>query len=172
MPFEQNPERALGVIFDSCATSGQDSVDGTKLTVMLGGHWWDGWADYPDEGEAIDMAKSVLARHLNITAEPDAYHVNLSRDCIPQYTLGYQDRLTAYHEEISKEFKGRLRIVGNQVNGVGVNDVVNGSWNLARSLRDGGWKDGRGTGLERGADGRKWEKVGIGKLGYGKVVKA
>ncbi|KAF1919270.1 hypothetical protein BDU57DRAFT_440344 [Ampelomyces quisqualis] len=170
VPFEQNPERALGVIFDSSATSGQDSVDGTKLTVMLGGHWWDGWANYPDEEEALDMAKSVLARHLNISAEPTASHVHLSRDCIPQYTLGYQDRLTSYHEQISQDFKGRLRLVGNQVNGVGVNDVIQGSWNLARDLSDDGWKDGGGTGLERGTDTSPWEMVGITQLEYAKIV--
>ena len=42
VPFKQTPNRALGVVFDSDATIGQDAIPGTKLTVMLGSHWWDG----------------------------------------------------------------------------------------------------------------------------------
>ena len=52
---------------------GQDTATGTKLTVMLGGHWWSEWtdSDYPSEPEAIQMARDVLERHLHITEEPE-----------------------------------------------------------------------------------------------------
>ena len=167
VPFEQNPERALGVIFDSSAIKGQDTVGGTKLTVMMGGHWWDGWANYPDEEEGLEMAKSVVARHLNITASPAAHYVNLSKDCIPQYTLGYESRLRDFAAGIEKEFKGRLRVVGNQFNGVGVNDCITGAWNLARGMRGEGWKGGS-CGLERVGRSEDWGVVGWGELGYRK----
>ncbi|KAH5152461.1 hypothetical protein HBH69_140690 [Parastagonospora nodorum] len=167
VPFEQNPERALGVIFDSCAIRGQDSVPGTKLTVMLGGHWWNDWASYPSEEEGLEMAKSVVKRHLGITQEPTASYINLSRDCIPQYTVGYEDRLRDFSRGIGEEFKGRLRVVGNQFNGVGVNDVITGAWNLARGLRGEGWK-GRDVGLGRVGDTREWRVVPAGTLGYKK----
>lgn len=165
IPFEQNPERALGVIFDSSAISGQDTVEGTKLTVMMGGHWWDGWIEYPSQDEGLEMAKAVLARHLNITAEPAAHLVNLSRDCIPQYTLGYERRLKEFAAGMESEFKGRLRVVGNQFNGVGVNDCITGAWNLARGLRNGGWR-GRNVGLEKVMDGRAWRVVPSWQMGY------
>jgi oxygen-dependent protoporphyrinogen oxidase len=167
VPFEQNPERALGVIFDSSAIHGQDSVDGTKLTVMLGGHWWNGWKDYPDEEEGLAMAKAVVERHLGIKEEPVASFVNLSRECIPQYTVGYEDRLVDFAQGISSEFKGRLRVVGNQFNGVGVNDIITGAWNMARGLRGEGWKS-RDVGLEKVRDRREWQVVGAGELGYKK----
>ncbi|KAF2821618.1 Protoporphyrinogen oxidase [Ophiobolus disseminans] len=165
VPFEQNPERALGVIFDSSAISGQDSVDGTKLTVMMGGHWWDGWEAYPTEEEGLDMAKAVVKRHLGIAVEPTAHHVNLSKDCIPQYTLGYEDRLCAFAVGIENEFKGRLRVVGNQFNGVGVNDCIAGAWNLVRGLRGQGWKE-RNCGLERVRREVGWQAVRARELGY------
>jgi oxygen-dependent protoporphyrinogen oxidase len=158
IPFEQNPERALGVIFDSSAIKGQDSVPGTKLTVMMGGHWWDGWMSYPDEDEGLEMAKSIVERHLGISDEPVAHHANLSRDCIPQYTVGYEDRLKEYRSEVETEFKGRLRVVGSQFNGVGVNDCVTGAWKVARGLRGEGWKSGS-CGLERVGDERAWQVV-------------
>ncbi|KAL8644465.1 MAG: hypothetical protein Q9226_007750, partial [Calogaya cf. arnoldii] len=74
LDFYQNPERALGVVFDSDATIGQDEIPGTKVTVMLGGHWWDGWVAYPDEEQGARMAKDILQRHLRVSDEPQAVH--------------------------------------------------------------------------------------------------
>jgi oxygen-dependent protoporphyrinogen oxidase len=165
VPFEQNPERALGVIFDSSAIKGQDTVPGTKVTIMMGGHWWDGWTEYPTQEEGLEMAKSILNRHLNITEEPTAHIVNLSKDCIPQYTLGYQDRLKDFAEGISREFKGRLRVVGSQFNGVGVNDCITGAWNVARKMKGQGWK-GRSCGLDRVMDEREWVTVPAKEMAY------
>lgn len=167
VPFEQNPERALGVIFDSCATKGQDSAPGTKLTVMLGGHWWNDWTSYPTPTEGLEMAKSVLKRHLNITADPIAYHANLAENCIPQYTLGYEERLQDFARGLSNEFKGRMRVVGNQFNGVGVNDCITGAWNLARGLRNDGWKS-ESCGLDRVLDERPWKAVEASAMAYRK----
>lgn len=171
IPFEQNPERALGVIFDNSAIKGQDTAPGTKLTVMMGGHWWNGFEGYPDEEEGIAMARSVVERHLGITDVPLAHHVNLSKDCIPQYTLGYEDRLKSFASSLQDEFKGRLRVVGNQFNGVGVNDCIAGAWNIARGLRNGGWK-GRSCGLDRVQDGRSWAVVDAREMVYKAVYPA
>lgn len=151
--FEENPERALGVIFDSDAITGQDTAEGTKLTVMLGGHYWDGWEHFPSDNEAYDLAMSLLRRHLGIRDEPTNYHVNLSKDCIPQYTVGYEERLKMYAYQVRDRFKGRVRVVGSQTHGVGVNDCIRGAWTMARGLRGVGWK-GNGTGLERALDER------------------
>lgn len=153
--FEHNPERALGVIFDSDAIQGQDTVDGTKLTVMLGGHYWDGWDHFPSEAEAYDLATSVVRRHLKIEEKPTHYHVNLSRDCIPQYTVGYEERLKTYACQVRDRFRGRVRVVGSQIGGVGVNDCIKGAWAMARGLRGVGWK-GNGTGLERALNETAW----------------
>jgi len=165
IPFEQNPERALGVIFDSSAVKGQDTANGTKLTVMMGGHWWDGWTEFPSEEEGLEMAKSVLKRHIGITEEPTAHIANLSRDCIPQYTLGYADRIKEFAEGMSSEFKGRLRVVGAQFNGVGVNDIITAAWQVSRGLRGEGWK-GRSCGLDRVMDEREWTVVPASEMAY------
>jgi oxygen-dependent protoporphyrinogen oxidase len=165
VPFEQNPERALGVIFDSSAVKGQDTANGTKLTVMIGGHWWDGWTEYPTEEEGLEMAKSVLRRHMNITDEPTAHIASLSRDCIPQYTLGYADRLKEFAQGMSSEFKGRLRVVGAQFNGVSVNDIITAAWQVSRSLRGGGWK-GRSCGLDKIMDDSEWVVAPAREMSY------
>ncbi|KAL8758998.1 MAG: hypothetical protein Q9199_001086 [Rusavskia elegans] len=144
LAFEQNPERALGVVFDSDATIGQDEIPGTKVTVMLGGHWWDGWIAYPDEEQGARMAKAILQRHLGVSEEPQAVHVGLQRDCIPQYTVGHHSRMAQAHEAL-KRFNGRLRVAGNSYNGVGLNDCIRSAREVVMGLVEG--KDEK-TGLE------------------------
>ncbi|KAL8707527.1 MAG: hypothetical protein Q9220_007469 [cf. Caloplaca sp. 1 TL-2023] len=144
LPFEQNPERALGVVFDSDATIGQDEVAGTKVTVMLGGHWWDGWEAYPDEEQGASMAKDILRRHLRILEDPQAIHVGLQKDCIPQYTVGHYARMARAHGAL-KRFGGRLRVAGNSYSGVGLNDCVRSARDVVMGLMD---DRNQGTGLE------------------------
>ena len=155
LPFTQNPERALGVVFDSDATVGQDNIPGTKLTVMLGGHWWDGWDSYPDEEEGASMAKAIIARHLGIVEEPQAVHVGLQRECIPQYTVGHDYRMQGAHQLLGQEFKGRLRVAGNSYTGVGLNDCVRAARDVVRGLVTGEQK----TGLDTYAEGVAWAEL-------------
>ncbi|KAF2199509.1 Protoporphyrinogen oxidase [Delitschia confertaspora ATCC 74209] len=160
--FHENPERALGVIFDSDAITGQDTVRGTKVTVMLGGHYWRDWQHYPTEEEGTTMARSLLERHLGIKETPVASYASLNRDCIPQYTPLYEERMRQYaNTYLLEPYDGRVRIVGNQVNGVGINDCIQGAWFLALKLRGNGWKEKQRTGAERFFDNRPWQVVPV-----------
>jgi oxygen-dependent protoporphyrinogen oxidase len=145
IPFEQNLECALGVVFDSDAVQGQDTVPGTKVTVMLGGHWWNGFSSYPDEDEGAARAITVLRRHLKIDVEPDAVNVGLRKDCIPQYVVGHEKRMKAAHGELMQGFKGKLKVAGNSYTGVGLNDCVMAARDVVMAIKRGG---GGGTGLE------------------------
>ncbi|KAJ5383517.1 Amine oxidase [Penicillium concentricum] len=135
IPYEQNPECGLGVIFASSSSVGngtdpessevsQDSVPGTKLTVMLGGHYWDGFEEYPDHDTAVKMARDMLKRHMNITDTPTVARSRLQKDAIPQYTVGHLDRMYRLSDTVRNEYKGRLILAGNWYNGVGVGDCV------------------------------------------------
>ncbi|PKX95530.1 oxygen-dependent protoporphyrinogen oxidase [Aspergillus novofumigatus IBT 16806] len=126
VPFEQNPEMALGVIFGSDSSVGQDTVPCTKLTVMLGGHYWDGWktSDYPDPDTAIGMCQILLNRHLGITEQPLQAAVKLQRQAIPQYTVGHLSRMRDLSQTVRQDFNNRLTLAGNWYNGVGVMDCV------------------------------------------------
>ncbi|KAL2827172.1 Protoporphyrinogen oxidase [Aspergillus cavernicola] len=114
IPFEQNPERALGVIFASESSEGQDSAPGTKLTVMMGGHWWDGWkdSDYPDSDTAVAMSQSLLKRHLGITDTPTVARAQLQRDAIPQPTVGHMERMQEFSSIIKSEYDNRITLAG------------------------------------------------------------
>jgi len=157
VPWNQNPERALGVVFDSDANVGQDTVPGTKVTVMLGGHWWDGWDSYPDEAEGAAMAKAILKRHLKIEEEPVVINVALQRECIPQYTVGHEARMKKAHSELMKGFKGKMAVAGNSYTGVGLNDCVRAAKDLADMVAH-NRKDGV-TGLERFTTEVRWGSV-------------
>lgn len=188
-PFENNPERALGVVFDTAYSpspsdldmnnwqvtdvdqlkkarergqlvnvndfgwynmpdrpNAQDDVSkrGTKITVMLGGHWWNDWPAFPNEQEGLALAKSVVERQMGIKEEPEAYAVNLQKDCIPQYNVGHEQRLKQVHNNLWREYKGKLRVAGNWMSGVGVNDCLRSAWDVAQNLKGGK----EGTGLE------------------------
>ena len=91
------------------------------------------------------MAKNVLARHLGIADEPDVVYAVLQRNCIPQYTVGHEDRLKAIHSEVESAFGGRLRLAGCMVKGVGVNDCVFSAVKVVNNLLT---NPDQGTGLE------------------------
>ncbi|OOF99162.1 hypothetical protein ASPCADRAFT_204824 [Aspergillus carbonarius ITEM 5010] len=149
VPFEQNPERALGVIFADQASVGQDTAPGTKLTVMMGGHWWDGWteADYPDPDTAIQMAQTLLHRHLGITATPAVARARLLRDAIPQYTVGHLSRIEKLSRSVRRDFDKRLTLAGSWYGtlGIGVVDCIRQAY-LASSYGVGSKKLGPGDG--------------------------
>ena len=196
VPFSQNPERALGVIFDSSygtthisdtlgasqpaaqdssrsdsASSqqppilSQDTVPGTKLTVMLGGHLWDGFTYYPSETEALNLATSLLRRHLGITVDPVAYNVALQKDCIPQYTVGHSMRMLSAHRVLRDRFEGRLKVAGSWYSGVGVHDCINSAWRVVKGLRD-----ETKTGLEEFAEEDPWVLLCAKSLRQGKIT--
>lgn len=145
-PFEANPEMALGVIFDNCYSSApgdqggvptQDTVSarGTKVTVMLGGHYWDGLSTFPDEVEGLRMARSLLRRHLGIRQREVESQVALATSCIPQYEIGHYDKLLWLHEYlVNKRADGKIHLAGSWINGVGVNDCLRSAWDVAENF--------------------------------------
>lgn len=142
---DQNPHKALGVIFDSCTTP-HPSENGTKLTVMLGGHHWYGRTKYPDDAEAVSMARDVLRQHLKITEDPVATHVTLNRDCIPQYNVGHDQKIKRIKEGLMESFEGRLSVAGASYKGVGLNDCVRSARDVVVGLTE--RSEGVWTGLE------------------------
>ena len=144
VPLHQNPVLGLGVLFDSETTHGQDTVPGTKLTVMLGGHWWSKWKGQPPpETEGVSIAKRMLQNHIGIEARPAATLVSLHRGCIPQFSLHHCERAIACHRNLSEYYRGSLRVAGGY-SGVGVNDCIRSAYETVQGL-----VSGKGlTGLE------------------------
>ncbi|KAI3322267.1 Protoporphyrinogen oxidase [Xylariaceae sp. AK1471] len=116
-----NHECALGVLFDSDLRTGDDEMPGTKLTVMLGGHYWDDWEHLPTEEMGIAMAKGLVQRHLGISeTEKVVARAHLCRDCLPQHFVGHRDLMKEAHYELMSAFQGHLTVAGPSYTTIGV----------------------------------------------------
>lgn len=138
--LKNNPHQVLGVVFDSDMLGGQ-----TRLTVMMGGHYWNG-KTIPNQEDLPQQALETLRLHGLVPhdIEPVASRAQIQKDCIPQYAVGHVQRMTELHDQLNDRFKGRLGVVGSSYSGVGINDCVLGSWRQAKTLLD----KGASTGLE------------------------
>ncbi|CAN6629345.1 hypothetical protein TRVA0_012S00892 [Trichomonascus vanleenenianus] len=108
--------------------------DSTTLTVMMGGHLWDGKASLPSEGELELQAITFLNHYLGTELHPEDYHVKIKyqTQSIPQYTVGHSDRVQEIHEDVSKAYSNRVFLSGTTFGrGVGVGDCFVDSITLA-----------------------------------------
>ncbi|KAJ6790092.1 hypothetical protein PWT90_02096 [Aphanocladium album] len=136
VPAEQNPEHALGVFFDSdvIAERGPDEPAGTKLFVLMGGHYYDG-RNPPSEEEAVEQAKAVLERHLGIPRHTPCHAMaRLARDCIPQPITGHEFRLRAADSQLLSEFEGRLTVASGSYGRIGVMGALRNGHAAAYSI--------------------------------------
>lgn len=113
VPTYEN-EDVLGVVFDSALFPGQS--DETRLTAMIKG------TTKSDEHSA-QVAVRDLKRHLNLHAIPDQIHVKRAERAIPHFTVGHQRRMEEWEKNVAATFP-RLRLVGNYLGGVSVNDCI------------------------------------------------
>ncbi|KAL7820410.1 Protoporphyrinogen oxidase [Trichoderma aethiopicum] len=154
VPAEQNPERALGVFFDSdVGVRGPDEPAGTKLFVLMGGHYYDkkkqsgASVPVPSEEEAVQQAKRLLERHLGIPQSTPCFAMaRLARECIPQYVCGHQDTMAAADEDLRDSFDGRLAVAGGSYTRIGAMGALRNGYEIANTVVREDWLT---TGLEQ-----------------------
>jgi protoporphyrinogen/coproporphyrinogen III oxidase len=153
----------LGVVFDSTSLEGvEDSIDAgvaniTKLTVMIGGPYWDTYRSSSSSTTTLPTSEDLSAiafSHLQSVfpgiPQPLFTRSSIHKNCIPTYLVGHGTRLRELHEAvISSEWNGYLTQTGSGYGGVGVNDCIGMGWGVADGLQA-GWV----SGLERWED---WE---------------
>ncbi|KAH8829326.1 hypothetical protein DL96DRAFT_1462413 [Flagelloscypha sp. PMI_526] len=120
---EGNPLGILGVVFDSCSLSGQDSAPSRllKMTVMLGGPYANGHD--VDASKILAFISRATGSHL-----PDPVHVQWAthQNCIPHPRVGHEDLLTKLWDQEHREWvRQNFAIVGPGFTGVSVGDCVN-----------------------------------------------
>lgn len=152
-----NPENALGVLFDTDrelagvpfsqlhnpnapkGTSPLDTVPGTKMTVLMGGHYWDKIPreNLPSLKEAIADAKAVVTRHLGIPKHENDQAVacvSFSEACIPQHYVGHWSRMAKARDELQAAFGGKLAVAGPSYQMPGVFGSVRAAWDLTNYI--------------------------------------
>ncbi|KAG5929426.1 hypothetical protein E4U42_005893 [Claviceps africana] len=147
---EHNMERALGVFYDSDvgAAASPDEPPGTKLFVLMGGHYYDSGAPPPSEADAVDQAKALLERHLGIPIDTPCFALSrFAKECIPQHFVGHTDRMMQADRELRDHFAGRLAVAGGSYSKIGAMGSIRAGYDIAKqtvSTSD-GWYT---TGLE------------------------
>ncbi|GKT42366.1 protoporphyrinogen oxidase [Colletotrichum spaethianum] len=133
---DSNPEGLLGVFFDSDVVPRAPSEpEGTKFFVLMGGHYWDEYASYPTEEEGIEMAKSVLERHLGIPKTQPAFAMaRLAKDCIPQHHVGHGDRMARAADELYAAYGGKLAVAGGSYTSIGVTGGIRAGYDVAAAV--------------------------------------
>ena len=136
----------LGVVWDSCAFPGQAPGDagGVRVSVMFGGATVSGHPNSWSEGELKEAAVAALVNHLHggdaaALPQHDTVLVQRSDNCIPQYTLGHGKRVSGARSDIARAFGGRVSLLGNSYDGVGIADTLAAAqaaaWEMASTLR-------------------------------------
>ena len=112
----------IGVVYDSCAMPQQEKGEWTRLTCMIGGHLF----------EKLKLSQDPLAFKTHAIAAVEKYlgisSANLAQDfvhyhqaCIPQYTIGHQQRLANLDEYLQGV---PFALVGASYRGVSINDII------------------------------------------------
>jgi oxygen-dependent protoporphyrinogen oxidase len=135
---EQNPEHALGVVFDSdIGVGAANEPKGTKLFVLMGGHYYDNKTP-PTEEEAVAQAKAVLERHLGIPRETPCFAMaRLARDCIPQLYVGHRELMATADRQLNEAFGGLLTVAGGSFSRPGAVAGIRAGYDAAMQIAAG-----------------------------------
>lgn len=122
---------ALGTLWDSSIFPNRAPEGKVLLRSMMGGATNPG-AIKLSEAEVVAKVKDDLKTIMGISADPDFVRVFRHQKAIPQYTVGHSQRLLALDERL-RLHRG-LFLTGNAYFGVGLNDCVNASNQIAERV--------------------------------------
>ncbi|MHB1397180.1 MAG: protoporphyrinogen oxidase [Trichloromonadaceae bacterium] len=121
----------LGTLWDSSIFPNRAPEGQVLLRSMMGGATHPG-AIKLSEVEVVAKVKDDLKTIMGISADPDFVRVFRHQQAIPQYTVGHSQRLLALDERL--RLHPGLFLTGNAFFGVGLNDCVNASNQIAERV--------------------------------------
>jgi oxygen-dependent protoporphyrinogen oxidase len=121
----------LGTLWDSSIFPHRAPEGHVLLRSMMGGATNPGAIDLA-ESEVKARVMADLEEIMGIDAEPDFVRIFRHRQAIPQYTVGHGKRLLALDERLGRT--PGLFLTGNAFFGVGLNDCVNSSNQIAERV--------------------------------------
>ena len=125
----------FGVVYDSCTFPQHiENSETTNLTVMIGGT---AIKRNPTTDSLKEIALSTVSRILKIPKEALVkHHVEIHRNCIPQYPVNHKNNVEMIEKHISDIFRGKLILAGASYYGVSVNDCVYSGFTAAHKFID------------------------------------
>lgn len=164
-----NPECLLGAIFDSDIEQHESSLFGkrksnpspknyNKITLMMGGHYYDKLGSIPSNSINTKIVKLILQdilkvdlnkfniifrdeacesnKTINLSDDDILVTYNLISDCIPQYNVGYQAQKVDVDALIERKYNGKFSLGGMSFgSGIGVPDCVLNAWEDASQAK-------------------------------------
>jgi len=121
----------LGTLWDSSIFPNRAPEGYVLLRSMVGGARASSLARENDQ-KIMSSVRSEIADIMGINASPDFARVYRHEMAIPQYNVGHRDRLAEIDSILVKY--PDLYITGNAFRGIGVNDCIENSWNLAETI--------------------------------------
>lgn len=118
----------LNISFDSCCFPEHDGQYDTKtrMTVLMGGRWFKqafGEVDSADPDVILEAAKDAVRTYLHIEEPPVRHHVNVLKECVPQYLVGHLERMSNICETITNH-KLPLTLLGSSYRGPSANECI------------------------------------------------
>jgi len=123
--------KILGTLWDSSIFPNRAPEGYVLLRNMIGGARMSD-ISLQDADKQIGIVMSALKDIMGINGEPDFTRIYIHEKGIPQYSLGHERRLEVIDKAVFR-FK-RLYITGNAYRGIGVNDCIENSFNLAERI--------------------------------------
>jgi oxygen-dependent protoporphyrinogen oxidase len=123
--------KILGTLWDSSIFPNRAPEGSVLLRAMVGGARASDLA-LADENTLVSIVLRELKNIMNIDAEPEFHRVYRHERAIPQYNVGHARRMERI-DAIMKELDG-LYLTGNAYRGIGVNDCIENSYQLAAHL--------------------------------------
>ena len=124
--------RLLGAVWSSVVFPDQAPDGKVAIRVFAGGALDPGFSGLSDD-EALAAARRDLERSMGIVAEPEFAQAVRWRRGIPQFEMGHRARVATARQAATQALPG-LRLAGNYLDGVGLNDAVRTARAAARSL--------------------------------------
>ncbi len=127
IPFKEG-KKILGTLWDSSIFPNRAPEGHVLLRTMIGGARASDEA-LKDDKDIKDITFNELSDIIGIKGDPDLVKIYRHEKAIPQYNIGHQEILKSI-DEILKKHSG-LYFHGNAYGGIGFNDCIENSFNLA-----------------------------------------
>jgi oxygen-dependent protoporphyrinogen oxidase len=121
----------LGTLWDSSVFPNRASEGNALLRSMIGGAKHPEIADMEDD-KVINMVFNELKPIMGLKTDPDMARIYRWDKAIPQYLLGHAEKLNLIDSKL-KDHPG-LYLTGNSYKGIGINDCVANSYELADEI--------------------------------------
>lgn len=124
--------RVLGVLWSSVLFPDQAPEGKVGLRILAGGSLDPGFSNLRDD-DALAVARRDLEATMGIVAEPEYQRLIRWPRAIPQLELGHLGHVSRARQAVVRALPG-VRLAGNYLDGVGLNDAVRTARTAARSL--------------------------------------